>query len=1109
MSDFTYIAAFPLLLDQQGGAELLVDASLSSLDNIATQCYGLVVSLTGVSTLNLTVANQSSGTPGQIAASSIVFNGVPSGSVIVQMPLQFGSGSVYIAKANLFVRNNCGQSITFRANGGGDTVTMVNGELAIISCDTVHMYKITNAGEFLDGTFEIKNSSDQTKIAKFNAGGITTGTIRTFTFPNANDTLVGNATAATLTNKSMDGNTNTFTNLGNATLINSTIGLGATTLTLGVTTSSVSSLALVNPAISQISNTGVLTLPTATDTLVARATADTLTNKSISGATNTLSAIANASLTNSAVTIGTTSIALGATAATLTGLSTPSAATDAATKAYVDALANGTRWLTAIQGTSNGSILPNSPTYSNGASGVGATLTAGSNTTLTADGYTFVLNDRILVKDQASGFQNGIYSVTQAGSGSLPWILTRATDFDTAAEMPSGTAVSVINASATDYLQGFIFTTTGTITVGTTTLTFVQFTGVADITAGTGLTKTGNTLSLTTPVAVANGGTGVATSTGTGSVVLSTSPILVTPALGTPASGVATNLTGTAAGLTAGTVTTNANLTGVITSSGNATSIASQTGTGTKFVVDTSPTLVTPVLGVASATTLNKVTFTTPATGSTLTVADGKTLTSSNTLTLAGTDSTTITFQGTDTYVGRTTTDTLTNKSISGATNTLSAIANASLTNSAVTIGSTSVSLGATAATIAGLTLTAPVLGAATATTINKVTLTTPASGSTLTIADGKTLTASNTVTFTGTDGSSVAYGTGGTLTYTANNLSVFAATTSAQLAGVISDETGSGALVFANTPTLSNSVAITGTVPQLNMTSSVANQAVFSSFTEGGSQRAWRFGANNITNGNFEIIPSTTNGGSTFTTPAMVAMGASGIIGMGYTADQGGAEKLQVNGGYFGSGDVKLSKSNPKLTFNNTATSDTMYIQGGVGGDSQLHISGGTNRGVLLEVNSGTFVAGAFFGGYFQIGSITNHSSETLQVTGNAYVSAELASKHLVGNSSTPTIAAGAGAGTSPTVAVAGNDTAMQVTVTTGTLPTGAGATIATVTYNTAFGATPHPLWSVANANAALLNGASMVSVDGASTTTFTIIAGTTGLTASTVYKWNVHTIG
>lgn len=75
------------------------------------------------------------------------------------------------------------------------------------------------------------------------------------------------------------------------------------------------------------------------------------------------------------------------------------------------------------------------------------------------------------------------------------------------------------------------------------------------------------------------------------------------------------------------TVTTNANLTGPITSSGNATSIAAQTGTGTTFVVDTSPTLVTPTIGVATATSINKVAITAPATASTLTIADGQTLT--------------------------------------------------------------------------------------------------------------------------------------------------------------------------------------------------------------------------------------------------------------------------------------------------------------------------------------------------------------------------------------------------------------------------------------------------------------------------------------------------
>ena len=103
--------------------------------------------------------------------------------------------------------------------------------------------------------------------------------------------------------------------------------------------------------------------------------------------------------------------------------------------------------------------------------------------------------------------------------------------------------------------------------------------------------------------------TSIASQTGTGTkFVVDTSPVLVTPNLGTPSAGTLTNCTfptlnqnttGTAAN-----VTTNANLTGPITSIGNATSIASQTGTGSKFVVDTSPTLVTPNIGVATGTSL-------------------------------------------------------------------------------------------------------------------------------------------------------------------------------------------------------------------------------------------------------------------------------------------------------------------------------------------------------------------------------------------------------------------------------------------------------------------------------------------------------------------------
>ena len=124
---------------------------------------------------------------------------------------------------------------------------------------------------------------------------------------------------------------------------------------------------------------------------------------------------------------------------------------------------------------------------------------------------------------------------------------------------------------------------------------------------------------------------------------------------GTPTQLVGTNITGTASGLTAGRVTTNANLTGAITSVGNTTSLGSFTSaelaaaldqkTGsTKVVFDTSPTLISPTLGAALATTINKVTITAPATGSTITITDGKTLAVTNTLTFTGTDASSVAF---------------------------------------------------------------------------------------------------------------------------------------------------------------------------------------------------------------------------------------------------------------------------------------------------------------------------------------------------------------------------------------------------------------------------------------------------------------------------------
>ena len=108
--------------------------------------------------------------------------------------------------------------------------------------------------------------------------------------------------------------------------------------------------------------------------------------------------------------------------------------------------------------------------------------------------------------------------------------------------------------------------------------------------------------------------------------------------LGDDSTGVATSVIAIGGPDFAVTATTNASLTGPITSVGNATSIASQTGTGSKFVVDTSPTLVTPTIGAATATTVNKITLTAPATGSTLTIQEGFTLTANGNATVSGTN---------------------------------------------------------------------------------------------------------------------------------------------------------------------------------------------------------------------------------------------------------------------------------------------------------------------------------------------------------------------------------------------------------------------------------------------------------------------------------------
>jgi len=176
----------------------------------------------------------------------------------------------------------------------------------------------------------------------------------------------------------------------------------------------------------------------------------------------------------------------------------PTNGTDIVNKNYADSIAAGINFHQACR-LASAAALPTC-TYNNGSSGVGATLTATANAALSVDGTLVATTNRVLVKNQANQAHNGVYVVTQTGSGAAPFILTRATDFDT-----PGTGVSQIDAG------DFFFITAGTvnantswvqqtplpITVGTTAIVFSQFGASTIYTAGTGLTLAGNVFSIT------------------------------------------------------------------------------------------------------------------------------------------------------------------------------------------------------------------------------------------------------------------------------------------------------------------------------------------------------------------------------------------------------------------------------------------------------------------------------------------------------------------------------------------------------------------------------------------------------------------------------------
>ena len=441
----------------------------------------------------------------------------PSTLKLGELAYTYGTGS----QSNLGDRIFIGEG-GVDSNGDANNVSVIGGQYFTDMLDHVHGTLTGNSALTADAnlaidTINVGNSLTNGGEVRFNEGTNNGTNFIGLKAPNAvtsSKTFVlpdGDGTAGQFLKTDGSGNLD-------FTTVNQFINLAGDTGTDTYNTSETLTFA----------GTGGMTQTVTDNTVTVTATA--LTNANLSGTAG----ITNANIANPQVSLGAQTLTLGAAATTdISGLTSlvvddltlngqtitttagnkditltphgtgtvvvPSGYEDRAgftdnslaNKMYVDQVAQGldTKPSCKIATTANLSA-----TYNNGTAGVGATLTnSGTQATLTLDSTAANLNDRVLVKDQTDASENGIYTVTNVGSASTNWVLTRATPEDQPAELSGGAFVfveeGVLNAN-----NGYTFTHTGAPTFGTTNLDVSQFSGAGQITAGAALTKDGNQL---------------------------------------------------------------------------------------------------------------------------------------------------------------------------------------------------------------------------------------------------------------------------------------------------------------------------------------------------------------------------------------------------------------------------------------------------------------------------------------------------------------------------------------------------------------------------------------------------------------------------------------